>query len=366
MKKQTVFLLLLIPLAAVAGLLHKDLFFGGNSGSATAPFSVVRIERRILGQSVLATGIIKPLTGAEVKVGAQVSGIVQRLHVEIGSKVKKGELLAEIEHTGYKARADLALAQRRMAEAEMKFAERELHRYRALNEQKCISPQQMESVERSFEVSASRLQQTQAELDYALLQLSYTQIRSPIDGTVSSVATQEGETVAANFTAPTFVTIIDPDRLELWAYVDETDIGRVRKGQRGIFTVDTWPGEEFHGVVKTVYPKAEIQNNVVNYVAVITLEQQSGRKIRPEMTTNVRIYSENTGRVPVLPVAALHTEGGRPWVLVPVNGTPQRRYVETGPSDKRFIEIRSGVAEGEDVIAGEIPAHNSNTSGDEK
>jgi HlyD family secretion protein len=240
-----------------------------------------------------------------------------------------------------------------MAETEKKFAELELQRYKALMEQRCVSAQQMESIEKSFELASSRLQQAEADLDYALLQLSYTQVRSPIGGTISSVATQEGETVTASFSTPTFVTIVDLNRLELWAYVDETDIGRVQKGQSVRFSVDTYPGEEFPGVVKTIYPKAEIQNNVVNYIAVIRFEQRPERQVRPEMTANLRIFGGRAERVLAVPLAALHKDGERSFVSLLIDGVPVKRYVETGVSDKKFAEIRSGLTEYEQVITGD-------------
>ncbi len=91
-------------------------------------------------------------------------------------------------------------------------------------------------------------------------------------GVVASVSTQEGETVAASFAAPTFVTLLDLARLEVWAYVDETDIGRIHRGQDATFTVDTYGDDEFAGRVTAIYPQAEIRDNVVNYVAVIRFD----------------------------------------------------------------------------------------------
>ncbi len=120
-------------------------------------------------------------------------------------------------------------------------------------------------------------------------QLGYTRIDAPIAGVVASISTQEGETVAASFAAPTFVTLLDLDRLEVWAYVDETDIGRIRAGQPARFTVDTYPDQEFEGRVTAIYPQAEIRDNVVNYVTVVRFEPPRDRTLRPEMTATVRI-----------------------------------------------------------------------------
>jgi len=120
---------------------------------------------------------------------------------------------------------------------------------------------------------------------------------------VASVATQEGETVSASFATPTFVTLIDLNRLEVWAYVDETDIGRIELGQRATFTVDTYGDASFAGTVTAIYPKAEIRDNVVNYIAVVRFEPQPGRTLRPDMTAFVRIAlpADDTRRASTLP-----------------------------------------------------------------
>ena len=210
-----------------------------NEKSESLNYTTVKVQRKSIAQFVTATGIVKPKIGAEVKVGAQVSGVVEKLYVEIGSRVRKSKLLAEIESSGYKAKVETARAQKEIAETEKKFAGLELKRASVLKEKGGMTQQQLENVQKLFELSSSRLAQAIADLDFANLQLSYTKIVSPIDGIVSSVTTQEGETVTASFASPTFVTIINLDRLEVWAYVDETDIGRIQNGEEVKFTVDT-------------------------------------------------------------------------------------------------------------------------------
>lgn len=352
MKKITLISVVVILVVIIAGLTYSTLYSEDDVDATN--YSLIKVQRRSLNQSVLATGIIKTQIGAEVKVGAQVSGIVKKLNVEIGSKVRKGELLAEIEPTGYKAKMEMALAQKEIAEAEKKFAEKELKRYRALNEKEVATAQQMESIEKQYEFAVAKVEQAKADLDYASLQLSYTKIVSPIDGIIASVTTQEGETVAASFAAPTFVTIIDLNRLEVWAYVDETDIGRIAPGQNVTFTVDTYPGEEFNGRVETIYPKAEIQNNVVNYITVINMEKKEGRTIRPEMTATVRIFNDKKNDALVVPKNAVKKEDGKTFVYVLKNGMPSKKYIETGVSDKKYFEVLSGLKENEQVIVGEV------------
>lgn len=316
--------------------------------------STVMLKKRSIEQSVTATGIVKPMTGAEVKVGAQVSGIVKNLYVSIGSRVKKGQLLAEIEPTSYQAKVDIARAQKEIAVTEKKYALLELNRAKALMQSAAIASQQMETAERLYELSTSRLDQAKADLDYAELQLSYTKITSPIDGVVSSVSTQEGETVAASFTSPTFVTIIDINRLELWAYIDETDIGRIAKTQAASFTVDTYPGEEFTGTVEAIYPKAEIQNNVVNYITVISIDKNDDKIIRPEMTASVSIVNGKKENILTIPKNLVKKEDGKTFVNILKEGKPEKRFISTGISDKKFYEVVSGLSGSERIVTGNV------------
>ena len=206
--------------------------------------------------------------------GSRVSGIVKRLHVNIGDRVEKGQLLGELDPTEFNARYNQALAALENAKAELDYAALNLKRQRSLKKKNFTSQDKVDAAEKSHEVMVSVFKQTEANLDYARIQLGYTRIKAPISGVVASVSTQEGETVAASFTAPTFVIIIDLERLEVQAYVDETDIGRIEKGQRASFTVDTYPGIDFEGTVTAIYPKAEMKDNVVNYITIIDI---SGR-----------------------------------------------------------------------------------------
>jgi RND family efflux transporter MFP subunit len=250
---------------------------------------VARVVRRDLGSAVTATGVIKPMVGAEVRVGSRISGVVQRLRVRIGDSVAKGQLLAELDARDLLARRDQAAAALESARANLGYAQADLRRKRGLSEAQIIPANDLELAERASAVAEQQVEEAAASLDFATTQLGYGRIYAPIGGVVSSISTQEGETVAASFSAPTFVTLLDLDRLEVWAYVDETDIGRIRVGQTARFSVDTYPGQEFEGRVTAIYPQAEIRDNVVNYVTVVRFEPPRDRTLRPEMTAMVKI-----------------------------------------------------------------------------
>jgi RND family efflux transporter MFP subunit len=183
------------------------------------------------------------------------------------------------------------------AQADLGYAQADLGRKRELGAAQLIPRNELDLAERACAVAEQRLKEAEANLEYADTQLGYTRILAPISGVVSTISTQEGETVAASFAAPTFVTLLDLDRLEVWAYVDETDIGRIQAGQKARFTVDTYPGQEFEGRVTTIYPQAEIRDNVVNYVTVVRFEPPGDRVLRPEMTVMTKIDLSGSGRI---------------------------------------------------------------------
>jgi macrolide-specific efflux system membrane fusion protein len=186
----------------------------------------------------------------------------------------------------------------------------------------------------------------EAALANARVQLSYATLTAPIGGVVGSVSTQEGETVAAGLNAPTFVTIIDLDRLQVDAFVDEVDIGKVQVGQKAVFTVDTFPAREFEGEVVAIYPKAVIQENVVNYDVVVGVTSAYHDLLRPEMTASVTILMEGRRGALAVPTQAVKRERGKNIVYVAGTGQPKPQEVKIGWKDNQWIEIVSGLEEG--------------------
>ena len=313
----------------------------------TAARETVRVVRRTIGSYVKATGVVKPRVGAEVRVGSRVSGVVARLHVRIGDRVRRGQLLAELETRELDARRDQAEAALAAAQATTEFARSDFERRRELHAAALLPSADLEVAERARRVAVEQRSEAAASLDFARTQLGYARITAPIAGVVASVSTQEGETVAASLSAPTFVTLVDLDRLEVWAYVDETDIGRVETGQAARFTVDTYPDHEFEGRVAAVYPQAEVRDNVVNYVAVVTFDPPRTRTLRPEMTATVRVALATRADVLALPRGAVRREDGRTFV---VGADGARRVVTVGSRDETHVEIVDGLREGDEAL----------------
>lgn len=346
-------LLLLIVGAAVIGYLKGWIVLGSQSDDDVELQSAV-VTRRDIGSTVIATGIIKPSVGSEVRVGSRVSGIVKKLHVNIGDRVTEGQLLAELDQTELTSRFNQASAALKNTKTKLEYANLDLNRKRELIKQNFVSQSKLDEAESVQDLTESELEQAEANLDYARIQLGYTKIHAPIPGVVASVSTQEGETVAASFASPTFVTIIDLERLEVWAYVDETDIGRVEEGQQAFFTVDTYTDTDFEGVVTAIYPKAEIQDNVVNYVTILKITDRQDKILRPEMTTTVSIFLERRTQVLAVPNNAIQREEGQKFVYVAQNGRIDKRLVKVGWKDKKYTEILEGLAEGDEVVIGDI------------
>ena len=325
--------------------------FFSNTNEKSDNFKTAVVTRRDIGSSVLSTGIIKPMVGAEVRVGSRVSGLVKSLHANVGDYVKKGQIIAELEPSELKAKYNQSFAALQNAKANYEYAKLDLERQKSLLKQNFISQNQLYLAEKTFEINKAQLEQAQANLDYAKVQLEYTKITAPITGIVASVSTQEGETVAASFSAPTFVTIIDLERLEVWAYVDETDIGRIKENQNATFTVDTYSDTDFEGIVTAIYPKAVIQDNVVNYVSTLKITDFKEKILRPEMTVTVTIYLEKKENVLTVPNNAIKREQGKTVVTVLDNdGKMNQRTVKTGYSSNGYVEILEGVREGEKVV----------------
>jgi macrolide-specific efflux system membrane fusion protein len=371
----------------------------GVGEEAVGARELVTVAPRSFTATVSALGAVKPQIGAEVRVGSRISGRVWRLRANIGDRVGKHQIIAELETAELDALIDQRQAELKLGEAklaafdtltpqelaraqadvarfaaEAKLASEEWGRQQTLA-QRLLAPQaaadaardrhlaaqaQLESAQRALELVRSGnaegrkqaeadVERVRAALESAVVERSFTVLRSPIDGIVASVSTQEGETVAAGLSAPTFVTVVDLDRLQLNAYVDEVDIGKIAPGQSARFTVDAFPARDFTGRVAAIYPTATIQDNVVKYVVAVEIETGYGGLLRPEMTANVRIQLDER---PVLavPARAIRRVDGRSVVYIQVGNSIEARPVRAGLRDGSWVEIAQGLVAGDRVL----------------
>ena len=372
----------------------------GKGKREFVPKREARVERGEIVLEVTATGAVKPQVGAEVKVGARISGKVEKLFVQKGDVVKKGQLIAVIEHKDLEAsmmnkRYLMEAAFERLkkveriyplrisaqeervaqAEAELKLAQTTYARTAALYRDGLVSRQQLDEAERDLAVKRARLKAemdalrelkeefgrekdrarkeylaAKKEYERARVFYSYAFIYSPLSGVVSSVSTQQGETVVAGLNAPTFITVIDLSKLQVDAYVDETDIGKIKPGQKATFVVDAYPDKVFEGVVDAIYPGAIVRNNVVFYDTKISIKTPYVGLLKPSMTADVTIIAGKKKNVLVVPAGAVKVGmDGKSYVMVKRDGKWVRQVVKTGWESGGKVEIVSGLKEGEVV-----------------
>jgi HlyD family secretion protein/macrolide-specific efflux system membrane fusion protein len=194
------------------------------------------------------------------------------------------------------------------------------------------------------------VRQNEATLESLRVRISYTDIHSPIDGVVSQVTAQEGETIVAGLQVANLITVLDTSRLEMWIYVDETDIGQVQTGQLAEFRVDAYPDRVFRGTIQTVYPEPEIRENIVYYKALVAISKAEATWLRPEMTTQVQIVVAEKDEVLRLPNAALKWIDGRQVVfLVNPEGNVREVLPTLGLTGMLESEILEGLREGDRV-----------------
>lgn len=342
-------LIVSVLLGAILALQYGHTLVASRGADDGPELPVVRASRATLALSTVATGSVKSKVGAEVKVGSQISGVVAKLNVGIGDKVAKGQVLATLEDAAYQARARTLAAELDAAMAEQRFAQAELQRFEQLGPN--ITKIQLENSRRNVAVREAMIAQTGARLAEARVQLGQARIVAPISGTIASVSTYEGETVAANFAAPTFVTIVDLDRLEIQAYVDENDIGRVQIGQAVSVRADAYQGRALPGVVRAIYPKAQLNNNVVNYVVIVDIAQRQGLLLRPEMTAHVTFILDQRDNALSVPRAAVLKEQHKEFVIVKGPTGWVKKAVSTGLRTAQRIEITGNLRENEEIVA---------------
>lgn len=340
-------------------------WYGRTATVETADAFAVQVAvRSTISEVVNATGVIKPRNGAEVRVGSRISGVLELLHVDVGDAVHSGQLLAELDDRDLQVTLLGLRARVRELEAQHVYSQELLARNRSAA---TLADAELARLKTEVEMNAARLDQARGALATEELRLSWTRVTAPISGTIASVSTQQGETIAASFAAPTFLTIIDLTRLEIQAYVDESDIGKISPGQPVRFTVDTYPGAAFAGQVRTIYPKAEIVNNVVNYIVIVDIAAQPEFLLRPEMTAHLQFVLREVADTMAVPRSALFggSEGYYLMLQLPQERW-ERRPVEVGIVTPASVEITAGLTEGSVFISDRQTwlAANPNNPGD--
>ncbi len=311
MKKLLKIFIILVILGAIAyGV--KTFFFSASAENAAGPLVSAKVVQTTISTTISATGTLEPVD--QVEVGTQVSGDIAKIYADFNSKVKKGQVIAELDKSKLKATLAQAEIAYRSAETDYKYKESIYNRVKKLSESNSASAVELETAEYNMNSAKLSVERSQNEVNQARLNLSYATIKSPIDGVVLKRAVEVGQTVAASMSTPTlFVIAKDLNQMKVMADVDEADIGQVKQGQRVTFSVDAFQNETFNGTVQEVRLNPTTTSNVVTYTVVISAENPE-QKLLPGMTATCTIVTQEITDAIAIPVKALK--------FTPADGTP--------------------------------------------
>ena len=318
-----------------------------------------------ISRAVTATGTVNPeLT---IIVGTYVSGVIQDLTCDFNTQVKRGQICAKIDPRPYQtivdqAKANLAVANAQLQKdrASLTYAKLSYERAATLVRTNAVSKDTLASAESAYDQALAQIsfdeatiQQRQAVLDAAQVNLDYTNIVSPVDGTVVSRNVTMGQTVAASFQTPTlFLIATDLTRMQVDANVSESDIGGIKEGNKATFTVDAYSKRLFEGTVTQVRQSPQTVQNVVTYDIVISVKN-SDLALKPGLTAATRIIIDQRSDVIRIPNQALRyiptgtaiREADQPRIWVLRDGTPVAVQVKPGLDDDDYTEIIQGELE---------------------
>jgi HlyD family secretion protein len=286
MKKKIIIWLSAIVVVVIVVMALKP--FSGKEAAVT--FETAKVAPGSISNAVTATGTVEAIV--TVKVGTQVSGILNKVYVDFNDVVKKGQLLAQLDETSLRAQTEQSQSQVDQAQAQLTYNEATYNRLKALYEKNLISQADYDQALFNYENSKAALISAKSNLARSKINLNYATITSPIDGVVLNRAVEEGQTVAASFNTPELFTIVnDLTQMRVQTSVDEADIGKVKKDQNVEFTVDAYPEMKFRGTVSEVRLQPVTTNNVVTYNVILNAPNPD-KKLMPGMTASATIYVE--------------------------------------------------------------------------
>lgn len=319
---------------------------------------LIKVKRGELEIAVLETGKVQPREKVEIK--SKVAGQVEKVLVDEGDSVKRGQLLLRLDPTDYRrevARAEADVAQAKNAK---EFAELNLGRKRRGLAERGVSQMDVDAAESDVRAKAASLRTAEVLRQAAQDRLRYTQIYSPIGGTVIQRAIEPGEVVTpgiqATFEGRSLMVVGDLSTLLVRAELNQIDVAKVRLGQRVTLTLDALPGKQYEARITKIAPAAQtVKNKDVEVFPVEATLDKVDHQIKPGMTADARIHVEKRPGVLLLPIEAVAKEGGKSLVtkVTPAGGEKKKTdkvEVTIGARNDRELEILSGVTEGETVL----------------
>lgn len=360
----------LVPLAVI--VLGAGWYFlsARETSSQQSAYLAETVERGNIENSITAVGKLSALRS--INVGAQVSGQLKSVKVEVGDQVKQDDLIAEIDPSPFEKKVEIASAQLDNLKAQLlnKQAQLTLKKSNAARQrtllatrnasQSTIDQADADLAMADADVKAlnAQIRQQEAQLSSDKVDLGYTKIYSPMVGTVVDQAAKEGETLNAVQSAPTVVTVADLKVMTVEAQVSEADISKLTPGMPVYFTLLGQPDKRFTGTLRQIKPTPETDNNVVLYYALFDVPNPTG-ELMINMSAQVYFVIDQADDVLIVPTAALHSKrangesADKPQTTVQVvdkNGTVSERSVEVGVRNRVQAEIKSGLEQGDKVV----------------
>ncbi|MEW5798972.1 MAG: efflux RND transporter periplasmic adaptor subunit [Bacteroidota bacterium] len=340
MKKKVIFSII----GAIIILALSGYYYISNGKSDEIQYRIEKVTRGDIQVVVTATGTLSAVT--TVQVGSQVSGTLAKIYVDFNDKVKKGQIIAQIDPTFLEASVRDAEASLQRTTAQYNEAKRNFDRVKILLEKNLASQADYDAALTQYESNNAARKQTEAQLERAKINLRYATIKSPIDGVVISRAVDVGQTVAASLSAPTLFTIAnDLTKMQVQASVDEADIGKVEKDQEVTFTVDAYPEQTFHGKVRQVRLSPKVEQNVVNYTVIIDVPNDD-MKLMPGMTATVTILVTKKESVLKVPTLALRFNPPEDQIEMRTDSLRQESRGEDSARSERRRIMRERFAQG--------------------
>ena len=361
-------ILLLLAAAGAAGYWYYQRTEAQRVDPALA-YRYATIRNGHIEDVVTAQGKLE--TEEYVDVGAQVSGQLKQLTVQIGDVVKKGELIAEIDPRVYQSRvqvdeAHLKTLQAQLAEqqAQVTNARQVYERNRRLIQSNATSQETLEASESAWKEALARVASIKAQIEEQRstlegdqTNLSYTKIYAPMDGTVVSQTAREGQTLNANQQAPVIVQLANLDRMTVRAQVAEADVTRLKPGTPVYFTTLGAQDRRWHGKVRQILPTPEVINDVVLYNALVDVDNRD-RQLMSGMSAQMFFVLGEADHVPLIPIAALgkrakelDNDQGQAYHVKVKNGQAVTdKIIHVGLMNRTVAEVRDGLAAGAQVV----------------
>ena len=378
MKKSKILIILLI--LGVGGYFVYDKFF--NIKDEKVEFITKKAKKGSFSKKVDATGEI--FATELIDVGAQVSGQIKKLYVKLGDQVKKGDMIASIDSSTQQnsidnKEAQLAIykAQLESAKVALNIAKTQFDRENALFSKNATSKQEFESAKNTYSANSAKIKeleaqikQTNIELSTAKINLGYTKITAPRDGTVVSVQVEEGQTVNANQTTPTIVNIADLSHVKMKMQIAEGDITKIKVGTPVEYSILSEPTKKFQTTVSSIdpglttlsdgsygssssskssYSSSSSSSSAVYYYAQSIVDNKDGI-LRIGMTTQNELLIANVKDAIIVPSIGIKKDENGTFVYVLKDGKAVKTAVKTGIKDNLDTQIISGINEGDEII----------------